>query len=72
MNGDGKHNQPKNNLSVYTQGTFISYIQDDNAKITVNGIGPTMRMTKNVLTSIFKNLNTNIIMMILYLKLEMN
>ena len=39
LNGDGKHNQSKNNLSVYTQGTFISYIQDDNAKITVNGIG---------------------------------
>ena len=39
LNGDGKHNQSKNNLSVYTQGTFISYIQDGNAKITVNGIG---------------------------------
>ena len=38
INGKGKHNQPNEKESVYFNINFISYIQDDLAKITINPI----------------------------------
>ena len=39
INGDGKHNQDNYNTSLFGKGTFISYLQDGDAKFTISAIG---------------------------------
>ena len=39
LDGKGRHNQSEDKSSFFSQGTFIAYVQDDAAKITVNAIG---------------------------------
>ena len=39
LDGKGRHNQSKDKSSVFSQGTFIAYVQNDEAKITVNAMG---------------------------------
>jgi len=38
INGKGKHNQPNEKKSIYFNGNFISYLEDDRGKITINPI----------------------------------
>ena len=39
INGDGKHNQDNYNTSLFGKGTFISYLQEGDAKFTISAIG---------------------------------
>ena len=39
LDGKGRHNQSKDKPSIFGQATFITYVQDDAAKITMNAIG---------------------------------
>ena len=39
LNGDGRHNQSNKNFSAFAKGTFVTYLNNNNAKITINSIG---------------------------------
>ena len=39
FNGDGRHNQSNKNFSAFAKGTFVTYLNNNNTKITVNSIG---------------------------------
>ena len=39
INGDGRHGQDNYNTSFFAKGTFISYLQNDDAKFTISAIG---------------------------------
>ena len=39
IDGKGKHNQSEDKSSVFGQGTFITYLQEDSSKITIRAIG---------------------------------
>ena len=39
IDGKGKHNQSVDKSSVYGQGTFIAYLQENSSKITIRAIG---------------------------------
>ena len=39
IDGKGKHNQSEDKSSVFGQGTFIAYLQEDSSKITIKAIG---------------------------------
>ena len=39
INGDGRHGQDNYNTSFFGKGTFISYLQNDDAKFTISAIG---------------------------------
>lgn len=39
FNGKGRHGQKNTNLSIFGKGTFISYLQNDDAKFSINILG---------------------------------
>ena len=39
IDGKGKYNQSEDKSSVFGQGTFITYLQEDSSKITIRAIG---------------------------------
>ena len=39
FNGKGRHGQKNTNLSIFGKGTFISYLQNDAAKFSINILG---------------------------------
>ena len=39
FNGKGRHGQKNTNLSIFGKGTFISYLQNDDAKLSINILG---------------------------------
>ena len=39
INGDGKHGQDNYNTSLFGKGTFVSYLQNGDAKFTISAIG---------------------------------
>ena len=35
LNGDGRHNQSNKNFSAFAKGTFVTYLNNNNTKITL-------------------------------------
>jgi hypothetical protein len=39
VNGDGRHNQPREKSSIFGTANFTTFVQDDNAKVSIGVVG---------------------------------